>query len=66
VLEAKRFLARLANPRREDGIKKIPKEVRLEASAVLRHFPEWFDIGRADCWDEQEAIRFAEEEAGGD
>lgn len=62
VLAARRFLLRLANSRADDGIKKIPSSVREEARVILRHFPFWFDLGRKDCWDEQEAMRIAEAE----
>lgn len=62
VLYARRFLLRIANSRTEGGFKKIPSSVREEARAILRHFPFWFDLGRKDCWDEQEAMRVAEAE----
>jgi hypothetical protein len=52
---------RLGNPSVKDGIKKIPASVREEARAILRHYPFWFDLSRKDSWDEQEAIRIAEE-----
>jgi len=62
VLRARNFLVRLSNVYVEGGIKGIRREVRQEARGVLRHFPHWFDMGRADCWDEQAAMLWANEE----
>jgi hypothetical protein len=53
---------RISNVYVEGGIKGIRTEVRQEARAVLRHFPHWFDMGRADCFDEQAAMLWANEE----
>jgi hypothetical protein len=44
ILRAREFLTRLSSPYLPDGIKKIPKSVRAEARAVLRHFPNWVDL----------------------
>ena len=60
VLSARDFLRRLSNAYQPDGIKGIRSEVRQEARAILRHYPHWFDIGQADCWDEEEAKRYGE------
>lgn len=62
VLSARDFLRRLSNAYQPDGIKGIRSEVRQEARDILRHFPNWFDIGRADCWDEAEAKRCGDED----
>jgi hypothetical protein len=59
VIYARMFLTRLSSSR---GIKGIPKAVREEALAILRHYPFWFDLGRKDSWDEKEAMRIAEEQ----
>lgn len=61
VLSAGDFLRRLSSPY-EGGIKGIRSEVRKEARRLLRHYPQWFDMGRADCWDEAEAIRYGNED----
>ena len=58
VLTARDFLRRLSSAYQPDGIKGIRREVRQEARRILRHYPLWCDIGRADCWDEAEAIRY--------
>jgi hypothetical protein len=65
VLRAKAFLTRLSSAYIPDGIKGIRREVRQEAREILRHFPLWFDLGRADCWDGEAAMKFAQEEASG-
>jgi len=64
VLEAKKFLLRLSSSRVENGIKLIPKTVRDEARAILRHYPFWFDLNRKDAFDEKTAIEIAEHEDG--
>jgi hypothetical protein len=61
VLNTHDFLLRLATPY-GGGLKRIPKEVRAEARRLLRHYPHWFDLGRADCWDTAEAERIANRE----
>ena len=61
VLNTHDFLLRLATPY-GGGLKRIPKEVRAEARRLLRHYPHWFDLGRADCWDTAEAMRLANRE----
>lgn len=62
VMSARDFLRRLSNVYQPDGIKGVRSEIRREARAILRHFPHWFDIGRADCWDEDEAKRCGDED----
>ncbi len=62
VLRARNFLVRLSNVYVEGGIKGIRREVRQEARGVLRHFPHWFDMGQANCFDEQAAMLWANEE----
>lgn len=61
VLNTHGFLLRLATPY-GGGLKRIPKDVRAEARRLLRHYPHWFDLGRADCWDTNEARRLANRE----
>ncbi len=61
VLSARDFLRRLSNAYQPDGIKGIRSEIRREARAILRHYPYWWDIGRADCWDEEEAQKCGDE-----
>jgi hypothetical protein len=41
VFRAKEFLLALANP---SQTKRVPKEIRREALAVLRHFPSVVDL----------------------
>jgi hypothetical protein len=62
VLSAGDFLRRLSNVYQPDGIKGIRRELRQEARRILRHFPHWFDIGRADCWDATAARQWANED----
>ena len=66
VIHAVDFLTRLVSPYNDNGIKKIPKEVRQEALRVLRHFPRPYDLYAAakaapDVFDEQEILRYDEE-----
>jgi hypothetical protein len=46
VAQAREFLVRLASPYVEGGIKGIRREVRAEASRLLRHYPLSWD---GDC-----------------
>ena len=55
VIRAREFLLRLAMPR--GGIKRVPRPVRDEARRLLRHYPGWFDLGRADAFDAATASR---------
>lgn len=66
VLTAGDFLRRLSNAYQPDGIKGVRREIRQEARDILRHFPHWFDLGRADCWDEAEAKRYGNEDMTND
>ena len=66
VLSARDFLRRLSSVYQPDGIKGIRSEIRQEARDILRHYPHWFDIGRADCWDEEEAKRCGDEDESDD
>ena len=44
VRQTREFLVRLASPFVENGIKKVRREVRAEALALLRHYPHvWSD-----------------------
>lgn len=61
ALAARNFLIRIASPY-EGGIKGIRAEVRDEALMILRHFPMWFDLGRADAFDAETAMQIANAE----
>ena len=63
VCRARDFLARLSSPY-AGGIKGVKREVREEARRILRHYPHWFDLGRADAFDEAAAKRYGEQETG--
>lgn len=65
VCRARQFLYRLASPY-NGGIKGIRREVREEARRVLRHFPAWFDLGRADAFDADAASDCGNAEYEGD
>jgi hypothetical protein len=59
VLRTREFLQRLASPYVEDGIKKVPAEVRKEALRLLRHYPFPYHLRTAGTsFDENEAMRF--------
>lgn len=67
VISAAQFLTRLTSPYVEGGLKKIPKAVRAEALAILRHFPQPYDLHAAakacpDVFAEQEILRYDEEQ----
>lgn len=67
VISAAQFLKRLTSPYVEGGLKKIPKAVRAEALAILRHFPHPYALHAAakacpDVFDEQEILRYDEEQ----
>ena len=60
------FLRRLSSPYGENGIKRIPAEIRKEARWLMKHFPRPYDIHAAakcapDVFDEQEIMRYEEE-----
>ena len=61
VIRTQDFLLRLASPY-EGGIKGIRREVREEARRLLRHYPHWFDLGRADAFDPEAASRIASQD----
>lgn len=66
VIYAAAFLARLSSPYAKNGIKGIPKAVREEARAILRHFPFPFDLYAAaqkspEIFDQETALRYDEE-----
>ena len=66
LINAYNFLLRLSSPYVEDGIKRIPKEIRQEARWLMKHFPRPYDIHAAakcapDVFDEQEILRYDEE-----
>jgi hypothetical protein len=56
VIRTQEFLLRLASPY-NGGIKGVTKPVREEARRLLRHYPHWFDLGRADAFDTEAASR---------
>lgn len=56
VIRARDLLLRIASPY-GGGFKRIPKAVREEARRVLRHYPGWYDLGRADAFDTAAASR---------
>ena len=56
VIRTQDFLLRLASPY-NGGIKGVPKPVREEARRLLRHYPHWFDLGRAGSFDPEAASR---------
>ena len=58
VLSTQDFLLRLTSPY-NGGIKGVPTPVREEARRLLRHYPLWFDLGRADAFDPEAAKRIA-------
>lgn len=47
VLATADFLRRLASPYTENGLKKIPKDVRAEALRLLRHYPHPYELHEA-------------------
>jgi len=57
VMATKEFLAALASPRKT---KRIPKEIRRIASALLHHYPWWFELGHAEYWDKGVALEWQE------
>lgn len=65
VCRAADFLRRLASPY-AGGIKGVRSEVREEARRILRHYPHWFDLGRADAFDADAAKRYGEQEGSED
>jgi hypothetical protein len=64
VCRTRDFLHRLASPY-AGGIKGIPKAVREEARRLARHYPHWFDLGAADAFDADAAMRCGEQEGDG-
>lgn len=47
VMSVREFLLNLASPYGPTGIKRIPKAVRQEARALLKHFPTAWDMSNA-------------------
>lgn len=67
LINAHEFLIRLSSPYLENGIKRIPTEVRREARWLLKHFPRPYDLYAAakcapDVFDPQELLRYDEEQ----
>lgn len=44
VQNVRHFLLSLASPYGPDGIKRIPKAVRVEARRLLKHYPSAWDM----------------------
>jgi len=57
VLKTGDFLRKLSSPY-GGGIKGVRSEIRQHARLLLRHFPHWFDLGRADCFDAAAAMEW--------
>jgi hypothetical protein len=55
VAQTREFLVRLASPYVEGGIKGIRREVRAEASRLLRHYPYVWLSANGDCPDADNA-----------
>lgn len=67
LINAHEFLVRLSSAYSENGIKRIPTEVRREARWLLKHFPRPYDLYAAakcapDVFDPQELLRHDEEQ----
>ena len=65
VIRARDFLLRLCTPYGR-GFKRVSREVREEARRILRHYPGWYDLGRADAWDADAARQEGERETDAD
>jgi len=61
VLNTHQFLVRLATPY-GGGLKRIPKDVRVEARRLLRHYPSWLDFTILGQFDPDAARAFAKRE----
>lgn len=61
VLEARRFLERIAYVHSPGGIKGVRGEVRAEARGILRHFPLPFDICVPEYFSEKEVDAWMQE-----
>jgi hypothetical protein len=65
VAQAREFLVRLTSPYVEGGIKGIRREVRAEASRLLRHYPLSWDgdcpepdnVARQDILTDEERVK---------
>ncbi len=57
VAQTREFLVRLASPFVENGIKKIRREVRAEALALLRHYPYVWLSQYGDCPEQDNAAK---------
>lgn len=54
MIATRDFLRRLCSPYC-GGIKKVPREVRDEARGLLKHYPNGYDLGRPEAFDEATA-----------
>lgn len=59
VIRTREFLLRLSSPY-GGGIKGVPSDVRVQARALLRHFPAAFDLCRDGAWDRQTVEQYYE------
>lgn len=67
VINVHDFLVRLLSPYVENGIKKIPKDVRQEARRLLKHYPRPYDLYAAaracpEVFDPVTIMRYTEEQ----
>ena len=65
VIRARDFLLRLCSPY-GGGVKRVPAQVRQEARRLLRHYPGWYDLGRADAFDADAAREEGDTDAATD
>lgn len=50
IKQVRTFLRRMLSAWQEDGIKKIPRDVRTECFGLLKHYPTDLDLERiAEC-----------------
>jgi hypothetical protein len=61
-LRAREFLLGLSSAYGPRAIKGLRREVRQQARDILRHYPMWFDLGRADGFDQKAALEWANED----
>lgn len=59
VIAAREFLTQLMLPPSSGGIAGVRREIRERARRLLRHYPSWFDLGRADAFDPKTAAELA-------
>lgn len=57
VIQAREFLTRLVLSPSAGGFSRVGREVRAEASRLLRHFPHAYDLVSPGSWDVLEVDR---------